>query len=387
MPERRPRRVVTLARAVDRFIATEAANGKSDRTLRHYEAILGYLMDELGADADPFQITEDDLLDAFASWRRLASTTRANRRSVVGSFFAWLARRYDVDDPSLTLARPKKRPGVRPRLSPADLEALLIEAAKSPRDLVLVATLAMTGMRRAELLGLRWRDVDTDQRIVRVTGKGGKAREIPIPHALARILGEHRARQAEHGHAAADHYVCPRRYEYQAGQTGIREARTLPDEPMGVTTPGKVLRRLAHQAGLDRVPGPHDLRRAYATTFLVANPGDIYRLQAILGHDDIGTTRIYLASVELRDAREAVDRVEFVTPEPGQIVTGREPAHRTDHEPPAPGGEERTTGLEPAERSRDDASSAGGNQERSLVTPPKAPLVRPPDDRNTGGKP
>lgn len=338
------KRVLTLSRAIDRFIAAQSAAGKSERTLRHYEAILGYMTDLLPRDIDPLAITEDDLLDVFAAWRPLASTTRANRRSVVGTFFAWLARRYDTDDPTTHIERPKKRPKARRRLATPDLYRLLTVAAESNRDLVLVSLLLMTGIRRAELLALRWRDVDTGSRILRVHGKGDKWREVPIPRDLATILADARARGSEHGHAEPQHYVCPRRYEYQAGRRGIRVEKVDPSQPMGLTTPEKALHRLAAKAGIpdaDHV-SPHDMRRAYADVFLEANPGDIYRLQAILGHADIGTTRKYLAGVEIAAARDAVDRVSFA-PSGGANTESTEL-----REVPANAEKERTTGVEPA---------------------------------------
>lgn len=346
----RDRRVLTLPRAIQRFVNHQSAEGKSERTLAHYEAILGYMAELLPADIDPLEITEDDLLDVLGSWRHLASTTRANRRSVLGSFFGWLARKYDCTDPTVNLGRPKKRPAARRRLAPDDVFKLLRAAADNQRDLVLVSVFAMTGIRLAEARGLRWRDFDPSQRSVIVKGKGGKSREVPIPVELADILADARARASEHGHADPNHYICPSRYEYQAGRSGIREETVHPDKPMGQSTPEKALHRLARKAGIpdpDHV-GPHDLRRAYASIFLAANPGDIYRLQAILGHADIATTRIYLGDVDTLAARDAVDRVTFLT------GPRRRPARVTNtdstegSEPPALGAEERTTGVEPA---------------------------------------
>jgi integrase len=128
--------------------------------------------------------------------------------------------------------------------------------------------LAMTGIRRAELIGLRWRDVDLDLRVVRVVdGKGGKGREVPLPHPLARLLADHRPRCSEHGIGERDHFVCCRRYEYSAGRLGKRLERVEPDRPMGHSTPEKILHRVAALVGIPDPEhvSPHDLRRAYAT--------------------------------------------------------------------------------------------------------------------------
>lgn len=354
----RDRRVLTLNRAIQRFVAHQSAEGKTERTLAHYEAILGYMADQLPNDIDPLEITEDDLLDVLGSWRHLASTTRANRRSVLGSFFAWLARKYDCTDPTLNLGRPKKQPAARRRLAADDVAKLLTAAVQSsPRDVVLVGLLVMTGVRRAELIGLRWRDLEVDQRLLRVAGKGGKHREVPIPVTLARLLADVRAAASEHGMVEPQHYICPRRYEYQAGKSGKRRERVEPTKPIGAGTPEKILHRLARVAGLrdpDHV-SPHDLRRAYAATFLAANPGDIYRLQAILGHADISTTRVYLGDVATLEARAAVDRVGFT------LGPGDTPRIRADKPVDAESDESPATGADRADEGT-----------RTLVPPPQA---------------
>lgn len=346
------RRALTLGRLVDRYISQLGAAGKAERTVDHYDRVLGYMLRGLGQHAtelDPADISEDDLLDVLGKWRHLAPNTRANRRVVLGQFWSWAAKRYDFDDPALELVRPKKNTGVRRRLSIDDVHRIL-RAPATDRDRFVVWMLAMTALRRAELISIRWRDVDTTQRVIRVKGKGDKSREVPIPVPLAALLADTRARLSEHGHADPLHFVCCRRYSYQTGREGIRAERIEPTVPMGNTTPARILHRVAAAAGISDAEhvGPHDLRRAYALAFLTANPGDIYRLQAVLGHADISTTRIYLPAADFGRTIEAVDRIGFAGPVELELVTDRKPPRDLDVVPPANSLKERAKGLEPS---------------------------------------
>jgi integrase len=72
---------------------------------------------------------------------------------------------------------------------------------------------------------------------------------------------------------------------------------------------------------------PHTLRRGFSTLFLHINPGDLFRLQHILGHADISTTRAYLREAQIPEIRDALDRpdlVQLVPRTPVRFVTVEE---------------------------------------------------------------
>lgn len=308
------RKVLTLARLVDRYLEERINTGQiQGRTPETYRATLDRMITQLGDDTDPFSVTYDDLIDVLADWP-LSRTSKANRISAMRTFWAWVADRYNVPSPAQKLrGRKGNRPALR-RLSDDEVGRML-RAPVSERDRLVVWLFAMTGIRRAEIIRIRWRDVDLAQRVLIARGKGDKERALPIPPPLAQLLGELKARLGEHDQAEPDHYVCCRRYEYQAGRTGKRRARIDPAEPMGYSNPTKILSRVAQLAHVNdhEHVGPHKLRHAYAATFRAANPGDLFHLQALLGHADISTTRMYLPDAEQSELRDAVDRA-FVTP-------------------------------------------------------------------------
>lgn len=349
------RKVVTLARLVDRYIEERINTGQiQGRTPDTYRRALDRMITELGDDTDPFTVTYDDLIDVLADWK-LSRTSKANRISVMRNFWQWVSDRHDVPNPAQKL---KGRKGPRPALRRLSVEEVgrMLRAPMSERDRLVVWLFAMTGIRRAEIIGIRWRDVDLAQRVIVVRGKGDKERVLPIPHPLATFLGELKAKLSEHGHAEPDHYVCCRRYEYQAGRTGKRRARIDPDKPMGYTNPVKILIRVARIAWVNDPEhvGPHKLRHAYAAAFRAANPGDLFHLQALLGHSDISTTRMYLPDAEQHELQAAVDAA-FVT----EFVTGPEFDPSSSPEIPANVGEERMKGLEPS-RQTDSSDPAAG---------------------------
>ena len=135
----------------------------------------------------------------------------------------------------------------------------------------------MMVMSLSELCALRWRDVDLDDAMVRVTGKGGKDRLVPLgeeaQHWLSRYLRESRP-MLLNGKTCAEVFVTPR----GAGMT--RQAFW------------HLLKRHAQAGGIRKPLSPHTLRHAFAT-HLLAHGADLRAVQMLLGHADISTTQIY----------------------------------------------------------------------------------------------
>lgn len=369
-------RNLTWPRAVARYL-TEARveRGMTQRSIASYETVLGYWAQGLTRstgltleEIDPRDVEQDDLLDVLSGWTRLSNASLANRISVAHSFFDWLSRRYDCDDPSSRIKRPRKERPARRRLTQTDVETMLAATA-SERDRLVVWILAFTGIRRLELVELRWRDADLDERVLRIVrGKGGKGREVPIPPLLATLLRDVRARLSEHGQAEDEHYLACRRRELPDGRHRLEASK-----PLGESTPNKIVVRTARAAGLSDPEhvGPHDLRRWYATTFQLANPGDLMRLQAAMGHADLSTTRLYVADAEQASMRDAADRAfeRFAVPITTDFVRGIEHPSEQDAETPAQRGLVEAAGIEPADLTDPSAVPKG--------TEPSAPLVRP----------
>jgi len=266
---------------LEAFLALLAARC-APRTVDAYRRDLAKLAAYLGK--PPGKATLDDLERYTAQLRAdgLAAGTIARRTAAARTFFRHLqlvgARR---DNPAAELALPRKARRLPRTLSPGEAERL-IDAARGVgpralRDRALVELLYGAGLRVSEAVGLEKGGVDLDDRIVRVVGKGGKERIVPIGRPAAEAIRRYLARGRPH---------LDRRH---------RPELFLNAKGGGLTRAGAflVLRRLAETAGLDpsRVH-PHLLRHSFAT-HLLEGGADLRTVQELLGHADLGTTELY----------------------------------------------------------------------------------------------
>jgi integrase/recombinase XerC len=152
-----------------------------------------------------------------------------------------------------------------------------VQAALALRDVALVELLYATGIRVSELCGLDLGDIDNERRCIRVFGKGGKERTVPMGLPAERIL----ARWLREGRPVL---ATP-----ASGQPIFLGARGKRLDP-------RTARRVVHQR-LEAVPGgpdvgPHGLRHT-AATHLLEGGADLRSVQEILGHSSLATTQIY----------------------------------------------------------------------------------------------
>jgi len=166
-------------------------------------------------------------------------------------------------------------------LSEADVETLLAapdtDTVAGLRDRAMIETLYATGLRVSELVGLKVLNLDLNAAVLRVTGKGGKDRLVPLGEEalywLSRYLKESRPSMLN-GKRCAEVFVTAR------GSGMTRQAFWY------------LLKRRAQKAGLHKPLSPHTLRHAFAT-HLLAHGADLRAVQMLLGHADISTTQIY----------------------------------------------------------------------------------------------
>ncbi len=216
------------------------------------------------------------------SERGLALSSIARHLVSVKMFFRFLfIVEVLKEDVSSLLETPKKWRTLPHTLRPGQVEALL--AAPEPgdpfyaRDRAILEMLYATGMRVSELAGLRMQDVNLSVGYVRVFGKGGKERIIPIGSHAIDAVGEYtrglRAVLTESGPIEA----------LFVSRTG---------NPMDRTNIWRLVSRFAGQAGLPGEVGPHTLRHCFAT-HLLEGGADLRIVQELLGHADVATTQIY----------------------------------------------------------------------------------------------
>jgi integrase/recombinase XerC len=124
----------------------------------------------------------------------------------------------------------------------------------------------------SELCGVRWRDLDTEQGLLRVTGKGNKTRIVPVGRMALNALAALRESQP----AGADDPVLRGRGDHALTPGAVRAA----------------IKRRARAQGVWRRVYPHLMRHSCAS-HLLESSGNLRAVQELLGHADIGTTQIY----------------------------------------------------------------------------------------------
>ena len=160
--------------------------------------------------------------------------------------------------------------------------ALASESVAELRDRAIAELLYGAGLRVGELVALDVRDVDLTRGEVRVLGKGGKERVVPLPGAAREALGA---------------WLTPRRRPGVLGEPLFVALRARKGEAPRRLDPRDVRRRLAQRAlaaGLSDRVHPHRLRHSYATHLLDMG-ADLRAIQELLGHTSLSTTQKYTA--------------------------------------------------------------------------------------------
>jgi integrase/recombinase XerD len=273
---------------VEGFLALLAAS-RAPRTVEAYSRDLAALGAYLGKPVTKASLEELERYTATLRADGLAATTIARRTAAARSFFRHqqlLGARED--NPAAAVKLPRRAKPLPKTLSPGEAERL-IDAAKgtqprSLRDQALVELLYGAGLRVSEAVGLTRTGVDLDDRFVRVTGKGGKERVVPIGRHAAEAV----RRYVSRGRPYLDRRHRPELFLNAKGGPLTRAGAFL------------ILRRLAEKAGLDptRVH-PHILRHSFAT-HLLEGGADLRSVQEMLGHADLSTTELY---THVSDAR------------------------------------------------------------------------------------
>ena len=280
---------------VESFLLLLAAR-RSPRTVEAYRRDLAAFASTI--DGRIAETTTDEIEAWLAAMRAdgRAPATIARRLAAVRAYLRHLTLMGTrSDNPAASIAGPRRARTVPRTLSPAEAERLVETAGgtspRAMRDRALVELLYGAGLRVSEAIGLVKASVDLDRRIVRVVGKGGKERLVPLGRPAADAVRRYMALGRPH----LDRRHRPDLFLNARGGALTRAGAFL------------ILRRLADRAGLE--PGrvhPHLLRHSFAT-HLLEGGADLRSVQEMLGHADVGTTERY-THVSDRHRREAYFR-------------------------------------------------------------------------------
>jgi integrase/recombinase XerD len=281
---------------IERFLdALWMERGLSDNTLKAYGADLRGFAAWLGEDRGLLDVRRQDIEHYLAHRFELAVKPRSAARllSSLKRFYQYQYREGLIgSDPSLQIDNPRIGRPLPKSLTEEEVEALLSVAdgttAEGLRDRAMLELLYATGLRVSELVGLTFSQVNLNQGVVRVLGKGNKERLVPVgqeaEHYLGQYLNEGRV-ELLRGRDVSDAVFVTRR-----GASMTRQAFWY------------MIKRRARQAGIDKQLSPHTLRHAFAT-HLLNHGADLRVVQMLLGHSDLSTTQIYthIANQRLRE--------------------------------------------------------------------------------------
>ena len=267
--------------AIERFLASPRLGESTRRSYRVDVEQFGDWLEERRLDVQDVdvRVLMEYVAELGRGRRKLAPATIRRKVAAIRSFLRFTLGPTQVPDAPLTPRRPRQLPDT-PKTEEIDaaLDELDGDGPLALRNRALVELVYSAGLRSREAVDLDLADLDFEQELVHVRGKGGKERVVPLgeeaAHWLARYLREARPKLAR----------------------GAQNALFLSVRGLRLDT--STLRRL--------IPHPHRLRHAFAT-HLVEGGADLRTVQELLGHSSLSTTQMY-SHVDGRRLRRVYDR-------------------------------------------------------------------------------
>lgn len=269
-----------------------------ERDIRQFLTFLTGYNGGPAALADLAAIRPADLRAFLAERRREGAGARTLGRGLAGirSFLRFLERKGLANAAGATAMRAPKQPKSLPKPLTAAAAIRVVDAAEqmaqepwiAARDAAVLTLLYACGLRISEALGLTRADFASAGDTLRISGKGGKTRIVPLLAV---------ARQAVEAYLA----LCP--FRPAAGEPLFRGARGGPLQPAIVQ---KAMRLMRAALDLPDTATPHALRHSFAT-HLLASGGDLRTIQELLGHASLSTTQVY-TGVDTSRLLEIYDR-------------------------------------------------------------------------------
>lgn len=281
------------------FLASKAAGGRTERTLKAYRNYLTKIMDVIGKNAD--EITADDIKLYIAKKLRIDNISKVsadNERRALSSFYGWmLNNEYITRNPmnkveTMKYSKPKKK-----AFTDVEVE-LLRRACSSERELMIVEVLLSTWCRVSELCAIRIDEIEGDK--ITVHGKGEKDRTVFL-NAKAQIAIQQYLNKRKDNNP----YLLPRssvtcsasaftkgRKKTEMNKWYERPEMVDPTEPCDKGTVEGIVRTLGKRAEIKNVH-PHRFRRTGAT-FAMRAGMPFMTVSKLLGHANIAVTQVYL---------------------------------------------------------------------------------------------
>jgi len=271
---------------IDRFLdAIWMERGLSENTLGAYRADLIALSQRL--DSKGVRLVDGSRADImeYIAWRVEGGAkprSTARQLSSFRRFYRYLLREGVIsEDPTVNIAMPKIGRSLPQSLTEQDVDALLaspkVAEPLGHRDRTMLEVLYATGVRVSELINLKLGQINLNQGVLRIIGKGDRERLIPLGDEAQDWIREFT--EGPRGEILLERqteFLFPTR----RGDRMTRQAFW------------HIIKRYAKKAGIVKKLSPHTVRHAFAT-HLLNNGADLRVVQLLLGHSDVSTTQIY----------------------------------------------------------------------------------------------
>lgn len=226
------------------------------------------------------KLTTNDIRD-FLYQDGISSKTRSHYLTVINSLYIYLIdNNYLTKSPTTIIKLPKIKKSLPEYLTEEEVSKLLNINATKPidyRNIAMLETIYACGLRVSELVNLKVSNIDFDECIIRVFGKGSKERIVPMNNSALNALKT---------------YIND--YRNYLLKTNDSDYVFINNLSKPITRQGffKILKKICEENGINKHVSPHTLRHSFAT-HLLNNGADLRVIQELLGHTNLTTTQIY----------------------------------------------------------------------------------------------
>lgn len=270
--------------------------GLSLNTVKAYSADMEYFRDYIKGRSLSFKdVTSSEIMDYIIGVSDyLSKRSQARLLSSLNSFFSYMVSEGErKDNPASALDAPKLGRYLPVVLSVEEVRSIL-DAAQSPRDRAVLEMLYGCGLRVSELCSVKISDLYLDEMFVKVSGKGGKQRLVPMAPSIVQAINGYLSVRPPSNSSCED-VLFLNRFGSSISRVSIF----------------KMVKNTALIAGVEKDLSPHTFRHSFAT-HLIENGADLRVVQEMLGHESILTTEIYThidSATWQREVRQAISNV------------------------------------------------------------------------------
>ena len=258
-------------------------SGLAQNTLSAYKSDIESLSVYLASiKLDLKKARQANLADYLSTFNNSSRQTVARKTASIRRFYQYLSREGDlIKDPSVDIPNFRKSRYLPKIMSEIETEKLItapdLSSAIGIRDRTMLEVLYASGLRTSELLNLRYSEVNLQQAVVKVFGKGAKERIVPLGMEATAWL---------------------KKYYKESRQELLKN---ISNDLVFVSSRGRqmtrqnfwyIVKKYARLVGIDAAISPHTIRHCFATHLLNHN-ADLRVVQSLLGHSSISTTQIY----------------------------------------------------------------------------------------------